>query len=107
MQQLNARDVYILLKKDPTAEMIKKINARINTLHGDGYISDSTLQYLLITIVMRGLGVFNFSLKFIRRIVQDGLLYLVVIRLPKNISICGSSAKTFGTSDFLIREGYQ
>ena len=28
--------------------MIKKINVRINTLHDDGYISDSTLQYLLI-----------------------------------------------------------
>ena len=48
MRQLNDENVYIPLKKDPTAEMIKKINARINTLHDDGYISDSTLQYLLI-----------------------------------------------------------
>ena len=28
--------------------MIKKINVRINKLRDDGYISDSTLQYLLI-----------------------------------------------------------
>ena len=48
MRQLNDENVYIPLKKDPTAEMIKKINARIITLHDDGYISDSTLQYLLI-----------------------------------------------------------
>jgi len=50
MRQLNDRDVYIPLKKDPTPKMIKKINARINRLHG-GYISDSTLQYLLITVM--------------------------------------------------------
>ena len=43
------REKYVVpLKKDPAADMINKINARINTLHGDGYISDSTLQYLLI-----------------------------------------------------------
>ena len=53
MRQLNDKDVYITLKKDPTAEMIKKINARINRLHGDGYISDSTLQYLLINSDVR------------------------------------------------------
>ena len=43
MRQLIDKDVYIPSKKDPTAEMINKINARINKLHGDGYISDSTL----------------------------------------------------------------
>ena len=48
MRQLNDKEVSIPLKKNPTAEMMKKINARINRLHGDGYISDSTLQYLLI-----------------------------------------------------------
>ena len=48
MRQLNDKDVYIPLKKDPTASMIKKINAKINTFHCDGYISDSSLQYLLI-----------------------------------------------------------
>ena len=48
MRQLNDENVYIPFKKDPTAEVIKKINARINTLHDDGCISDSTLQYLLI-----------------------------------------------------------
>ena len=48
MRQLNDRDVYIPLHKDPTAEMIKKINVRINKLCDDGYISDATLQYLLI-----------------------------------------------------------
>ena len=48
MRQLNDRDVYIPLHKDPTAAMIKKINVRIDKLRDDGYISDSTLQYLLI-----------------------------------------------------------
>ena len=77
------REKYVVpLKKDPAADMINKINARINTLHGDGYISDSTLQYLLINSDARA-GRFIFSLKYIRRIVQDGLLDLVVIRLPK------------------------
>ena len=52
MRQLNDRDVYIPLKKDPTPKMIKKINARINRLHG-GYISDSTLRYLLINSDVR------------------------------------------------------
>ena len=48
MRQLNDKDVYIPLNKDPTAEMIELINGRIRRLHGDGYISDSTRQYLLI-----------------------------------------------------------
>ena len=42
MRQLNDRDVYIPLQKDPTAAMIKKINVRINKLHADRYISDLT-----------------------------------------------------------------
>ena len=33
---------------DPTAEMIEKINGRVNRLRGDGDISDSTPDYLLI-----------------------------------------------------------
>ena len=48
MRQLNDREVYIPLHSDPTAAMTKKINVRINKLRDDGYISDSTLQYLLI-----------------------------------------------------------
>ena len=53
MRQLNDKDVYIPLKKDPTEEMIEIINERVRRLHGDGYISDSTLQYLLINIDAR------------------------------------------------------
>ena len=48
MRQLNDKEVYIPLTKDPTEEMIETINGRVNRLHRDGYIKDSTLQYLLI-----------------------------------------------------------
>ena len=53
MRQLNDKDVYIPLKKEPTEEMIEIINERVRRLHGDGYISDSTLQYLSINSVGR------------------------------------------------------
>ena len=53
MRQLSDRDVYILLQNDPTTAIIKKINVRINRLHDDGYISDSTLQHLMINSVAR------------------------------------------------------
>ena len=61
-------DKAMPLKKDPTAG------------DTDGYISDLTLPYLLIDSDARA-GCFYFSLKYTRQIVQDGLLYLVVICL--------------------------
>ena len=48
MRQLSDKDIYIPLSKDPTAEMVDIINERVRRLHSDGYISDSTLQFLLI-----------------------------------------------------------
>ena len=45
---MNDNDAYIPLTKDPTEEMIERINERVNRLDSDGYISDSTLEYLLI-----------------------------------------------------------
>ena len=48
MRQLDDKDVYVPLTNDPTEEMIDIINERTRRLHGDGYISDLTLQYLLI-----------------------------------------------------------
>lgn len=104
MRQLNDRDVYIPLQKDP---MIKKINVRLNTLHDDGYISDSTLQYLLINSDARA-GRF-YLLPKIHETNCPGRPVISGCNTPteENICICGSSAKTFGSSDFLIREGYQ
>ena len=82
MRQLNDREVYIPLKKDPSEEMIEVINERIRRLHGDGYINDSTLQYLLINSDARA-GRFYLLPKFIRKIAQDGRLYRVVTRLQR------------------------
>ena len=48
MRQLSDKDVYLPLPNDPTAEMVDIINERVRRLHSDGYISDSTLQFLLI-----------------------------------------------------------
>ena len=48
MRQLSDKDVYLPLSNDPTAEMVDRINERVRRLHSDGYISDSTLQFLLI-----------------------------------------------------------
>ena len=46
MRQLNESEVYISLRDDPTVDMIRKVNGRVEKLHNDGYISQSTLQYL-------------------------------------------------------------
>ena len=48
MRQLSDKDVYLPLSNDPTAEMVDIINERVRRLHSDGYIIDSTLQFLLI-----------------------------------------------------------
>ena len=48
MRQLSDKDIYLPLSNDPTAEMVDIINERVRRLHSDGYISDSTLQFLLI-----------------------------------------------------------
>ena len=53
MRQLNDKDVYIPLNKDPKEEMIEIINGRIHILHRDGCISYSTLEYLLINSDVR------------------------------------------------------
>ena len=49
MRQLNDSEVYISLRDDPTVDMIRKVNGRVEKLHNDGYISQSTLQYLMVT----------------------------------------------------------
>ena len=49
MRQLHDSEVYISLRDDPTADMIRKVNERVEKLHTDGYISQSTLQYLMVT----------------------------------------------------------
>ena len=49
MRQLNDSEVYISPRDDPTADMIRKVNERVENLHNDGYISQSTLQYLMVT----------------------------------------------------------
>ena len=45
MRQLNDSEVYISLGDDPTVDMIE----RVEKLHNDGYLSQSTLQYLMVT----------------------------------------------------------
>ena len=49
MRQLNDTEVYFSLRDDPTVDMIRKVNERVEKLHNDGYISQSTLQYLMVT----------------------------------------------------------
>ena len=48
MRQLHDSEVYISLRDDPTADMIRKVNERVEKIHTDGYISQSTLQYLMV-----------------------------------------------------------
>ena len=48
MRQLNDSEVYILLKKDPTVDMIKIVNGRVEKLQKDGCISHSTVKYLMV-----------------------------------------------------------
>ena len=49
MRQLNDSEVYISLRDDSTADMIRKVNERVEKLHSDRYISQSTPQYLMAT----------------------------------------------------------
>ena len=48
MRQLSDVGVYVTLDKDPTNDMIKKVNNRVQRAHEEGCISDSTLDYLLV-----------------------------------------------------------
>ena len=52
-RQLNDSEVYISLRDDPTVDMIRKVNGRVEKLHNDGHISQSTLQYLMVTMKRR------------------------------------------------------
>ena len=56
MRPLNDSEVYISLRNDPTVDMIRKVNGRVEKLHTDGYISQSTLQYLMVTNDAKELG---------------------------------------------------
>ena len=107
MRQLNDSDVYIPLQKDPTTTMIKKINARINKLHADGYISDSSLQYLLINSDARA-GRF-YLLPKMHKANCPGRPVISGCNTPteKISAFVDHQLKTFDSSHFLIRKGYQ
>ena len=46
MRQLKDSEFYISLRDNPTVDMIRKVNGRVEKLHNDGHISQSTLQYI-------------------------------------------------------------
>ena len=48
MRQLSDVGVYVALDKDPTNDMSKKVNNRLRKARDDRYISESTLEYLLV-----------------------------------------------------------
>ena len=48
MHQLSDEGVYVALDRDPTSDMSKKGNNRLKKARDDGYISESTLEYLLV-----------------------------------------------------------
>lgn len=48
MRQLGDMGVYVTSDRDPTLDMIKKVNNRVKKAHFDGCISDTTLEYLLV-----------------------------------------------------------
>ena len=51
--QLSYKGVYVKLDRDPTSDMIEKVNDRVKKVHNDGCISDSTLEYLLVNSTAR------------------------------------------------------
>ena len=53
MRQLSDVGVYVALDRDPTEDMIKKVNNRVKKAHVDGSISDRTLEYLLVNSTAR------------------------------------------------------
>ena len=46
IRQLRDVEVYVTLDKDPTNDMIKMVNNRVQRAHEEGSISDNTLEYL-------------------------------------------------------------
>ena len=48
MRQLSDAGAYVTLDKDPTNDMSKKVNNRLRKARDDRYISESTLEYLLV-----------------------------------------------------------
>ena len=47
MKQLDDKEIYQLLVKDPTKDMIKKVNTRIMKSYQKGNIDKDTQQYLM------------------------------------------------------------
>jgi len=47
LRQLNDREIYQPLEKDPTMDMIEKVNKRIRESHSKGNIDNETKEYLL------------------------------------------------------------
>ena len=48
LRQLSDIGVYVTLDRDPTEDMIIKVNNRVKKANVDGSISDKTLEYLLV-----------------------------------------------------------
>ena len=48
MRKLSDEGVYVALDRDPTSDMSKKVNNRLKKARDDGYVSESTSEYLLV-----------------------------------------------------------
>jgi len=53
LRQLSDIGVYVALDRDPTEDMIIKVNNRVEKANVDGSISDKTLEYLLVNSTAR------------------------------------------------------
>ena len=84
-KQLDDKEIYQPLVKDPTKDMIKKVNARIKESYQKGNIDKDTQQYLMASGEERA-GRFYFVTcfqKYTRQAVPDDQSYQAVIHQRK------------------------
>ena len=84
MRQLNDSEVYISLRDDPTVDKIRKVNGGVEKLHNDRCISQSTVQYLMVTNDAKA-GHFYLLPKIHKKIVL-GVCLLYTSPSPRDLS---------------------
>ena len=103
-RQLGDSEVYVKLRKDPTKEMIKKVNKRVRKLRNDGYMSRHVNIFLWMKT--REQVAFIFYLRSTKGDAQDARLSLVAIHPQKKSLRSWIVVETPSAQHSIIRERY-
>ena len=96
MRQLNNSEIYQPLVKGSTRDMIKKVNKRIQELHGKGNTDDKNRHYLLVSGEERA-GRFYLLPKHTQERMPGVASNIELQHTHRDFKICRSLFNTFGS----------